>query len=414
MKILFIVPNPPSLVRVRPYNLIRSLAARGHEITVATLWSSAEEQQDIEHLQSLGFRVLAAPLARKQILWNLLDAAMTGKPLQANYCASDELRHLLGQTLNGSQVSHDKPFDVIHVEHLRGAQYGIFVQALAARYAIPVVWDSVDCISHLFEQTATRSRSRWGRIMARLELGRTRRYEGWLTHRFDHVLVTSAVDKRALDTLSNGNGNGATPPVTVLPNGVDLNYFTPKINGREPGTILLSGKMSYHANLTAAFYLIEEIMPAIWQRFPKAQAVIAGKDPPAALQKAAATTPNVQVTGTVPDLRPYLQGATVAVSPILYGAGIQNKVLEAMACGAPAVASAQAASALRAEDGKHLLLARNTEDFTRHLLHLLADRVRQQCLSVGGRAYVEEFHSWDHITSLLEEIYTEVIERKAP
>jgi glycosyltransferase involved in cell wall biosynthesis len=414
MKILFIVPNPPSLVRVRPYNLIRYLAARGHEITVATLWSSAEEWQDIERLQSLGFRVLAAPLGKRQILWNLLDGAISGKPLQANYCASAELRHLLSQNLGESRSKNDKPFDLIHVEHLRGAQYGIFVQELAARHAIPVVWDSVDCISHLFEQTATRSHSRLGRIMARLELGRTRRYEGWLTHRFDHILVTSTVDKNALDTLPNGNGNGAKPPVTVLPNGVDLEYFTPQINGRDPGTILLSGKMSYHANLTAAFYLIEEIMPAIWQRFPQAQAVIAGKDPPPALQKAAETSPNVRVTGTVPDLRPYLQGATVAVSPILYGAGIQNKVLEAMACGAPAIASTQAASALHAEDGKHLLLAHNTEGFIHHLRHLLADRVRQQCLSVHGRAYVEEFHSWDHIAHTLEEIYTEVIERKIP
>jgi polysaccharide biosynthesis protein PslH len=200
----------------------------------------------------------------------------------------------------------------------------------------------------------------------------------------------------------------------VLPNGVDLEYFTPNINGRDPGTILLSGKMSYHANLTAAFYLIEEIMPAIWQRFPRTQAVIAGKDPPPALQKAAETAPNVRITGTVPDLRPYLQNSTVAVSPILYGAGIQNKVLEAMACGTPAVASAQAVSALSAQDGKHLLLAHNTKDFIHHLLHLLTDRVSQQCLSVGGRAYVEEFHSWDRITSKLEEIYCEGIERKIP
>jgi glycosyltransferase involved in cell wall biosynthesis len=418
MKILFIVPNPPSLVRVRPYNLIRYLAARGHEITIATLWSSSEEWQDIERLQADGFRVLAAPLGKKQILWNLLDAALTGKPLQANYCVTPELRGLLTKHLNGSRPVSQKPFDVIHVEHLRGAQYGLFVQKLAARHAIPVVWDSVDCISHLFKQAATRSRSPVGRLMARLELGRTQRYEGWLTHRFDQVLVTSTVDKEALDTLSNGNGNGngngARPPVTVLPNGVDLDYFAPQIHGRQPNTILFSGKMSYHANLTAAFYLIEEIMPAIWQRFPQAQAVIAGKDPPPALQKVAETTPNVHITGTVPDLRPYLQRATVAVSPILYGAGIQNKVLEAMACGTPIVASAQAASALSAEDGKHLLLAHNTQEFIHHLLRLLTDRVSQQCLSVGGRAYVEEFHSWDRIASKLEEIYCEGIERKTP
>jgi polysaccharide biosynthesis protein PslH len=428
MKILFVVPNPPSLVRVRPYNLIKRLAERGHQVTLATLWSNAEEHQDIERLQNEGFPVLAVPLRKEQILWNLLNAVISGAPLQAFYSSTPALRGLLKQSVNGTNGTNgangstgkSKPhFDLVHVEHLRGAQYGIYLQRLLESHPVPVVWDSVDCISHLFEQTATRSRSLMGRIMARLELNRTKRYESAMVKHFDQILVTSETDKRALDALalSTPGTQDRKAPITVLPNGVDLEYFscnglTAKGNGREPATILFSGKMSYHANLTSALYLIQEIMPQIWHHRPETKVVIAGKDPPPELCKLGKTLPNVEITGTVPDLRPYLHAATVAVSPVVYGAGIQNKVLEAMACGTPVIASRQAASALRTVEGKDLLLADSTESFVRHVLDLLADRTLQQNLSLQGRSYVEKHHNWRSISRDLDELYTQVIERK--
>jgi polysaccharide biosynthesis protein PslH len=422
MKILFVVPNPPSLVRVRPYNLIKRLAERGHQVTLATLWSNAEEHQDIERLQNEGFPVLAVPLRKEQILWNLLNAVARGAPLQAYYASTPALRGLLKQNVNGTNGVHGKSkphFNLVHVEHLRGAQYGIYLKGLLAGHPVPVVWDSVDCISHLFEQTATRSRSLMGRIMARLELNRTKQYESAMVKHFDQILVTSDTDKRALGALapSTPGTQGREAPITVLPNGVDLEYFscngfTANGNGREPATILFSGKMSYHANLTSALYLIQEIMPRIWRHRPEARVVIAGKDPPPELCKLGRSQPNVEITGTVPDLRPYLHAATVAVSPVVYGAGIQNKVLEAMACGTPVIASTQAASALRTVEGNDLLLADSTEAFVRHVLDLLADRTLQQNLSLHGRSYVEKHHNWSRISRDLDELYTQVIERK--
>jgi polysaccharide biosynthesis protein PslH len=425
MKILFVVPNPPSLVRVRPYNLARRLAARGHQVTLATVWSTAEESRDIERLRSEGFPVLAVPLGKRQILWNLLNAAATGAPLQAYYSSTPALRGLLKESVNGHSGMSKPYFDLVHVEHLRGAEYGVYLQGLLAGHPVPVVWDSVDCISHLFEQTAARSRSLMGRLMARFELKRTKEYEGAIVRRFDHVLVTSDTDKQALDALSlfKPGEKGRATPITVLPNGVDLEYFAGNGNGgnngsgghgngREPATILFSGKMSYHANLTSALYLIQEIMPAIWRHRPETRVVIAGKDPPPELCKVGQKLPNVEVTGTVPDLRPYLHRATVAVSPVVYGAGIQNKVLEAMACGTPVIASRQAASALRTVDGQDLLLADSTADFVRHVLALLDDQALQQSLSLNGRSYVEKNHNWNWIARDLDVLYTQVIERK--
>jgi len=404
MNILYIVPNPPSLVRVRPYNLIRRLCARGHHITVATVWSNTEEHNDLAHLQSHGITVLAVPLFRSQVVRNLLRALTTGAPFQALYCEVDTLKRTIRDWIRESDNGRSgRKVDVVHVEHLRGVRYGLHLRPQCQNLAL--VWDSVDCISHLFEQAATHSRSALGRLIARLELPRTRRYEGWLIEQFDQVLVTSEVDRFALETLRSASLSESDSKITVLPNGVDLTYFTPTDLPREPATILFSGKMSYHANVTAALYLLDEIMPRVWAHSPQVQVVIAGKDPAPELRRAQCRLSNVRLTGTVPDLRPYLRSATIAVSPLVYGAGIQNKVLEALACATPVVASRQAVSALATIDGEHLLVAENADTFARCILDLLADPLRRQQLGIAGRRYVERYHDWDRIVDQLEQIY---------
>jgi glycosyltransferase involved in cell wall biosynthesis len=196
--------------------------------------------------------------------------------------------------------------------------------------------------------------------------------------------------------------------ITVLPNGVDLSYFAPDDTPRDPATVLFSGKMSYHANITAALHLVYDIMPLVWKERPEVKVIIAGKDPPSEIRNPKSEIRNATVTGTVPDLRPYLRSAAVAAAPVPYGAGIQNKVLEAMACAAPVVASRQAVSALGAADGEHLLVADDAEAFAYHILAVLGDRSLAQRLGLAGRRYVEAHHDWNEIAKRLEAIYQEV------
>ena len=410
MRILYIVPYIPNLIRVRPYNLIRHLAARGHEVTVLTLWTTEQEQADAQALKKHCHRVVSLPLPRWRSLWNCLRALPTHLPLQAVYCWHPNLISQLS-TLN-SQLSslQPQPFDVVHVEHLRGARYGLHLQSPISnlKSQIPIVWDSVDCISYLFEQAARDSRSAFGRLVTRLELGRTRRYEGWLAGQFDSVLVTSETDRQALETLHASRFTQHAPPITVLPNGVDLAYFIPTDEPREPDTLIFSGKMSYHANVTAALYLVHDIMPHVWAQRPDVKVWIVGKDPPREITNLKTSHQPIAVTGTVPDIRPYLRRATAAVVPTPYGAGIQNKVLEAMACGTPVVASPQAVSALQVVQGQDLLVRRAPREFARDILRLLEDRELASRLGAAGRHYVEENHNWDVVTGKLEETYQKV------
>jgi glycosyltransferase involved in cell wall biosynthesis len=278
--------------------------------------------------------------------------------------------------------------------------------------APPVVWDSVDCISLLFRQASTQSRSRTGRIITNLDLKRTEQYEAWLTTQFDNILLTSPRDEEAfLELLAKYEISSRRSKFTVLPNGVDLNYFQPDtLQVRDPGTAVVTGKMSYHANVTMVLHLVKRIMPLIWAKRPKFLLKIVGKDPSREL-RALNQHPQIEVTGTVDDIRPYLRRATVALAPITYSAGIQNKVLEAMACATPVVTTPMAVSALTVKVGRDLLIAEEPEDFADAVLSLLDNPARCRSLGVNGRRYVEEQHNWKNIAARLESVYRDVVHR---
>ncbi len=399
MRILFLVPYAPTLIRTRPYNLLRFLARRGHRITLATLWENEDEWAFVQVLgKEEGIRILAEPLGSGRKLLNLTAGAFSRAPIQARFCWHPALARAVQAAVQ------ENAFDVVHVEHLRGVRYALHLQEAIPDDSArpPIVWDSVDSITYLFEQAAQQSQSLKGRMMTAMELGRTRRYETWLLTRFPQVLVTSPRDKAAFQSLLD---HQAAASITVLPNGVDLHYFSPDSFLRKPATIVFSGKMSYHANVTAAVYLVREIMPLVWRRRPDVRVEIVGKDPAREVQALASGEPRVTVTGFVADLRPYLRQATVAVSPIRYGAGIQNKVLEAMACGAPVIASSLAVSALAVEPDRDLVIADHPLAFAKAILQVIESPSLQRRLGEAGRAYVETHHDWAKIVARLEAIY---------
>lgn len=395
LRILFVSPYLPSLIRVRPYNLIKALAQRGHEITLLALEPPGEDTSGLDELRTWCRCVQTVPLPRWRTLWNGVWALPSRTPFQAAYSRSPEMSALIHRT----QAETD--FDVVHLEHLRGAELSPVVNG------IPTVFDSVDSISLLFELTR-RSGPTWrSRLMARVDLGRTRRYESCLLERYLRVLVTSPRDKEALVRLSTSEDMDSR--CVVLPNGVDLDYFSPLEDVPcDPATLIFTGKMSYHANVAAALDLASQVMPHVWASRSDARLIIAGKDPPPELLALTADR-RITVTGTVPDLRPYLARAAVAVSPIRYSVGIQNKLLESMAMATPVVSTPQATAALQAEPGRDLLVADTPQAIADVVIGLLTDYTLRQRVGQAGRRYVETNHNWNTSAERLEGIYREVI-----
>jgi polysaccharide biosynthesis protein PslH len=397
LRILYMVPYAPTPIRTRPYHLLKQLVQDGHELTLATCYTGTTEQESLAQWRAVGINLLAAPLTRQRSLWNTTHVLAKNVPLQAAFCWQPALMRQMRQAMDNI------PYDVIHIEHLRGAWYGIAAQKhlKQMKRATPVVWDSVDCISHLFAQASQSSITRTSRWMTRFELGRTRTYEKKLAQTFARTLVVSETERAAFcEILASDCAN-----VSVIPNGVALDTFVPGTSAREPATILLTGKMSYHANVTAAFFLLDEIMPRVWQQLPHARVCIAGQNPPTTLLQRA--TPQIEITGTVPDLRPYIHRATVACAPIRYGAGTQNKVLEAMACGTAVVATPQAIDALHARPDQDLLLGTTPDALSAQLVRVCTDDALRAQLECNGRRYVETYHQWANSTRVLTDLYAQ-------
>jgi len=401
MNILYVTPYVPSHIRTRPYNLIRALIWRGQRVTLLTAaGASPEEQQQAAALREWGMRVEVFPVPLWRSLGNCLLALPTREPLQAVFSYLPRMKnHLAG-------LLATETFDVVHIEHLRSAR---LVRAVTG---LPTVYDSVDCISLLFEQAA-RSGSQWhSRAMTALDLARTRRYEAWLLTQYDQVVITSQRDKDALEALADRYlpSPARRAPVSVVTNGVDLELFQPARDAspRDGRTVTFTGKMSYHANVAAVLYFAREVLPRIWAVEPEVRFQVVGKDPPEAVRQLAADG-RIEVTGYVDDLRGYLGRATAAVCPVRYAVGVQFKALEAMALATPVVTTPQTGTALLARDGEHLLIGASADEFAQQVLRLLQDGALAARIGAAGRRYVEAHHDWQQLAARLEEVYQRAI-----
>lgn len=397
MKILFVAPYPISRIRIRAYGFVSQLS-RVHDVTVLVLCSNGREAADIEALQNESLRIIAVADKRVWKLLRTLKALPTKEPLQVAFDASPVLREAIRQQLSTGQ------FDLLHVEFIRA------LGALPEELPVPVLWDAVDCISRLYEHGAQFGATPMLRLLGAIEARRTRAYERIQLARFRHVLVTSERDRQALLAIAKDvpSHNGECAEITVLPHGVDQVYCRPYKGERNPETLVFSGKMSFHANIAGVLHLVEDIMPRIWQKRPRVRLVIAGSNPPASVRRLAQDA-RIEVTGYVADLRPYIERAQVAVCPLPYAVGIQNKILEAMALGTPVVASSYAAGGLMTSVDQHLLIADQPSEFAASVLRLLEDTDQWTRISQNGLEYLATYHNWTKIAEQLTAIYVKEV-----
>ena len=399
MRILFVTPYPLSRIKVRSYGFVNHLVKQ-HEVVVLALCATEKEIADVRALKHEGIDITAIEEKRRFQLLRSLGAVGTQLPLQVAFCAAPHLRAAISARVESGR------FDLIHVEALRT------LGALPNSLPIPVVLDMVDCISRLYEQGSRFGATPIMRFIGKNEARRIRAFERQQLQRFHHILVSSERDRQALLELTGGSSDDTTErtlaKITALPHGVDQHYFHPHTGHRQPGTLIFSGTMSYHANVAGVHTLVEDILPHIWERRPHIRLVIAGSNPPASVRRLA-RDPRIEVTGYVPDLRPYIVQAQVAVSPLPYAAGIQNKVLEAMALGTPVVASSSVSAGLQALAGHDLLVADTPEEFAAAVLRLLDDQVLWNKLAERGLAYIAMHHDWEHIMRRLTAVYTNAV-----
>jgi sugar transferase (PEP-CTERM/EpsH1 system associated) len=180
--------------------------------------------------------------------------------------------------------------------------------------------------------------------------------------------------------------------VRAITNGVDLDYFSPSPVSAEVSCVFV-GALDYRPNVDGATWFCREVWPSVVAKRPEARMYLVGRRPVPAVQRLA-TIPGVDVVGQVPDVRPYVARAGVAVVPLQIARGVQNKVLEGLAMAKATIASPQALVGLQAKSGVHLLSASSVTEWTEALLRLWNDSSFRHRLGWAGREYVETHHQW--------------------
>ncbi|WP_309708402.1 glycosyltransferase [Armatimonas sp.] len=392
MRLLFISPYVPSPIRVRTYQILRHLALLGCEITLVALEDAPVSESARAELATWCKDIHLVPLPKPAATLRCLLALPTPTPIWVAYCQSPELKKRV------TELVKTKQFDVAHVEHLRAA---------AIRPALgnlPCVLDAVDCITALQRQMFEQGESVKHKLIAWEEWSKLRAWEPRAYALYNQLAVTTTYDARELQTLDSR----LSPE--VIPNGVDLDYFQPRPDqAREKDTIIFSGKMSYRANEDAALGFASSLWPRLKEMRPNLRWLIVGSEPSPAVQRLA-QDPAIEVTGYVPDIRPYLSRASVAICPLRIGVGIQNKALEAMAMACPVVASPIAGRALQnAEDDGGITIAKTEEEFLRACQKFLSDPSCAQATGASARRFVERHHRWDCAAKRFLELYTHAI-----
>lgn len=330
------------------------------------------------------------PLPKWRAYMNCLLALPTLTPLRVAYYRSPAFIDTIKQVIRRQAI------EVVHGELIKVVPA---LQALQAQETLPLLYDSVDCISSYLQQQWSSQRHPLKKAFVYTELKKMRRYEHRALGVVDQVVVTTAVDQKHLLNLGK-----VWPQIQVVPNGVDTDYFTPPAAPREKDSLVFCAKLDYYPNSQAIVHFCREVLPVIWEQRPQVRLTIVGSNPPPAVRSLSADS-RITVTGYVPDIRPYLGKASVALAPLQVAAGMQNKVLEALAMGASMVVTPNACRALDVKHGVHLLIAEGGKNYAQAVLSLLEDTTLAQALAHAGRAYVEQQYSWKSAAAILEELY---------
>lgn len=440
MKILFLSPYPPYPPHgggaMRIYHLICGIAAR-HEVICLTFAPTEEAERALAPLHALcQLHVVRGPAPRslRQRAWTTLASPMPDMALRnASQAYADALHALL-------EAEH---VDVVQAESIEMARYldlarswgrgdvGAYRIRPGANRIRPDRSDGADSIPptrirpalvldefnaefvlqrRAFLADAHKPRRWHAAAYSMAQWLKLAAYERAILRRSDAIIAVSDEDCQTLQNLS------PMAHIGVVPNGVDTASFSREALIREwigalsfhAPVLIFSGTLDYRPNVDALTWFADEVLPRIREVYPSVRLLLIGKRPAPAVQRLA-TDDAIQLIGPVPDVRPYIAGASVYIVPMRVGGGVRFKLLEALSLEAPIVSTRMGAEGIAGlQHGEHCLLADTPDDFAAAVLRLLADEALGRRLGAAGRALVSAQYDWSAIIPRLEALYSEM------
>jgi len=283
-------------------------------------------------------------------------------------------------------------FDVVQVELLHAAHVAAHVRG------VRTILDMHNVESVLFRRLVRHQRPGLARVLTWSDAVKLPAYQRRIIPQFDHCLAVSDQDADELRRVVPG------ARVTVITNGVDPEEFFPQASVAQPNSLVFTGSFTYPPNAEAMVFFCRDVLPRIRAVVPDVRLSIVGQRPGPQV-RALGRLPGVEVTGRVPDVRPYLARATVVVVPLRVGSGTRLKILEAMAMGRPIVSTSLGAEGLDVCAGEDLEIADGAASFARAAVALLRDPDRCARLGTHARRTVMQRYAWSIVTDRLESLY---------
>ncbi len=391
-EILFLahrIPFPPDRGdKIRSHHLLKGLAKLGR-VHVGTFAENAHDRGQEEELRAFASSHILIDRS-KPLSFAGVEALIRGTPVSVSAFDNNRLRDWVARTLA------ERPIDTIFVFSGQMGQY------VPPDFAGRVIIDLCDVDSAKFEGYAAAGDRRWlnyreGRLLAQ--------EEDRLTRRADTTLLISS-DEVAL--LRDRIGDAENLDIRMLGNGIDAAFFDPALAAAHPAfdpgeaNLVFTGQMDYAPNVAAVRNFVTSILPLVRSEIA-IRFHIVGRAPTAEVRSLEWHN-KVKVWGEVPDVRPFLAGASAVVAPLMIARGVQNKVLEAMAMARPVVLTPEAATGIEAENGVHFLVGENAAQFAFLLEGLLGKQISSAAIGRAARRFVTEQMSWTAMDRALAQI----------
>ncbi len=382
--------------KIRSYNLMRELGRR-HEVGVFTFYPREATDLNLE-LRKEFHRVECVPMdlpGRASIKDVLAYGGNLLRPYphsMLKYCRPEIARKLRA-------LLQKEKYDAIICDFLLSAH------VIPWDLKIPTVVFTHNVEAVIWRRHFEVGKNPFFRAVSWREWRTMARVEKMYLNKADHVLAVSQNDLNLFSEYLDPQR------MTVIPTGVDTDYFRPDALKQKPNTLVFTGSMDWMPNDSGIQWFVREILPAIQKRIPDVRLAVVGRRPSKAVLDLPAHNPAVTVTGAVPDIRPYVNESAVYVVPLLVGGGTRIKIFEALAMGKAVVSTTIGAEGLPVTNGTHLELADSVEDFANATVQLLQDPGRRESLEKEARRIVEENYSWRAVSHVFDDVLDKVVPR---
>lgn len=379
--------------RIRSFHLARALAARHH---VTYLAYGAVDSEAARALGAAGLEPAAVPAPDRRksgtrFYLRLLANLLSPEPyiVTSHYTAAF-------QAEVDRRIAHGG-YDLVLCE------WSPYARFLKDRTGVRSIVVAHNIESHIWERYEEHERNPGKRWYITRQREKVQAFEKTMVAWVDGATAVSVAEADEIRAF------GIRGPVEVIENGVDAAYFTPSTTPEDETRLVFTGSMDWRPNQDAAHHFVKDVWPILQRARPALRATFVGRDPSPDVRQLA-ETPGIEITGTVPDVRPMIARAAVYIVPLRIGGGSRLKILEALAMEKAVVSTTVGAEGLLVRDGRDLVLADGPDAFAEAVLRLLDDPARRRALGQAGHALIEDHYRWESLGARLESFVRRVAE----